>query len=323
MHRLSTAIILSSVAIAQTPKEAEISVAAKSPVTLARYVESHPTIDWKDLRSAFGLKESEHWLAPCGSDFPAAEAPCSVETASVPKPDQTILIIRGDQVSYTVEYLRYLQDSRGGWQFAGENNAYQKNSPSHYRLMQFGDKPFLVISSDHSGNGIGVQQVLEDWFDLTQKSFDPVFSVTVDGSQFRFGFGVARTTHAAYALSHATEIERIEVALNVHFDGVVGLNQEAIYLGVYERPANAKTFTLRSAYSGADRRTTISTRDFEELADPFSNLSNEKLLIYALPGLQKIATGSDPDAKAWLQRVLSFAKDTPERRALLELLRKR
>jgi hypothetical protein len=322
MYRLAAAMILSSAAIAQTTQEAEIALAAKSPIALARYVESHRDIDWKALRNALGLKESEHWLAPCGSDFPAGEAPCSAETVVVSKPDQAILIIRGGQLSYTVEYLRYLQDSKGGWQFAGENNAFQRNSPSHYKLMQFGDKPFLTISSDHSQIGFATRQVLEDWFDLTQQDFDPVLSITVDGGQSRFGLGVGRTMHAAYALSQTAGLERVELTLNVHFDGV-GLDQEATYFGVYERPTNAKTFTLGSAYSGAERRTMISTRDFEELADPFSRLSNEELLTYALPGLRKIATGSDPDAKKWLQSVLSFAEDTPEKRALLELLTKR
>ncbi len=67
----------------------------------------------------------------------------------------------------------------------------------------------------------------------------------------------------------------------------------------------------------------IPVQDFEELADPFSGLSDETLLVYALPGLQKIATGSNSDDKEWLKSVLSSAKDTPEKQALLELLNKR
>jgi len=62
--------------------------------------------------------------------------------------------------------------------------------------------------------------------------------------------------------------------------------------------------------------------DFEELADPFSELSNEKLLTYALPGLRKIATGADADAKGWLRSILNEAMDTPEKRTLLGLLAK-
>jgi hypothetical protein len=38
------------------------------------------------------------------------------------------------------------------------------------------------------------------------------------------------------------------------------------------------------------------------------------LLAYALPGLQKIAIGSDSEAKEWLRSILEKAKDTPEKR---------
>ncbi len=126
MFRFAAAIILSSVAFSQTAQEAEIALAAKSPMTLARYVESHSTVDWKALRSALGLKDSEDWLAPCGSNFPAAEAACSAETVTVASPDQAIVIIRGGDLSVTVEYLRYVQNPKGGWQFAGENSAFKK-----------------------------------------------------------------------------------------------------------------------------------------------------------------------------------------------------
>jgi len=118
-----------------------------------------------------------------------------------------------------VEFLRYLRDSKGGWQFAGEYNAFQKDSPSHYRVTQIGDKPFLVISSDHSQNGVATQQVVEDWFDLTRQEFEPVFSATVDGGQWRFGFGVGRNLHAKYAITRTDGVERIELTLDVQFNG--------------------------------------------------------------------------------------------------------
>ena len=321
MYRLVATIILSSVACAQTLQDAEIAAAAKSPVTLARYVESHNSVDWKALRNALGLNASQYWLEPCGSNIPAAEEPCSAETVTIANPEQAIVIIRGGDLSYTVEHLRYLQDPKGGWQFAGENSAFKKDGPSHHEVMRVGGKPFLKISSNHSQVGVGVRQEIEDWFDLTQRDFEPVFSYTVDGHENRFGFGVSRTIHAQCSLSQQSGLEGIDLILSVHFQGP-GIDLEAMYLGIYERPANAKKFTLPIAYSGLDRRTTISTKDFEELADPFEGPSNEKLLIYALPGLQKIATGSDPDAKEWLRSILSFAKETPEKRSLLGLLAK-
>jgi hypothetical protein len=82
MFRLAAALILSPAAFAQAAQESEIAIAAKSPIALARYVESHSTVDWNALRSALGLKEA-------------------------------IVIIRGGVLSYTVEYIRYLQDPKG------------------------------------------------------------------------------------------------------------------------------------------------------------------------------------------------------------------
>jgi len=98
---------------------------------------------------------------------------------TVLNPDQAILIIRGGALSYTLEYLRYLKDPKSGWRFAGENNAFQRNSPSHHKVTRIYNKPFLTISSDHFQNGVATQQVLEDWFDLTMPDFEPVFSATL------------------------------------------------------------------------------------------------------------------------------------------------
>jgi hypothetical protein len=96
--RFAAAIFFASMAFGQNAREAEIALAAKSPNALARYVESHRTIDWKALRTALGLTESTNWRAPCGVDSPVVDAPCSAEMA-VSEPDQTILLIRGREFS--------------------------------------------------------------------------------------------------------------------------------------------------------------------------------------------------------------------------------
>ena len=308
------AMILSPAVFAQSAQEAEIAAAAKSPMTLARYVESHSTVDWNALRNALGLKESQYWLAPCGGD-------CSAEIATVANPDQAVVIIRGGDISYTVEYLRYLQDAKGGWQFAGENTAFIRNGPSNHEVMRVGGKPFLKISSNHSQNGAGIQQEIEDWFDLTQPDFEPVFSLTVDGGARHFGFPIDWTVQALPTLSQTAGLERINVILFVHFTGV-GLDVHAQFNATYDRPQGQKKFTVRGAGIGMGFGSAMPTNDFEELADPFQFPSIEKQLVYTLPGLRDIATGSNPDAKKWLQALLDHAKDDPEKRQLLDLLTK-
>lgn len=323
MCRLAAAIILSSVAFAQTVSEAEIALAIKSPLALARYVESHRTVDWKALRSALSLKESEYWFAPCGGNAPANGSRCSAETLTVANPDQAIVIVRSGDFSYTDEYLRYLRRPNRSWKFAGENSAPKRNGPSNHALVRLGAKPFLKISSNHSQNGVGVQQEVEDWFDLTLPDFEPVFSFTPDGSAGGFGFTIARAMKAQSNFSQATGLERIDTTLNLRFEGTPGLELQGTYVGAYERYANEKKFTLRTAYSGLDRHTKIPTKDFEDLANPFTNPAKETFMVYALPGLTKIAAGSNADDRRWLRDFLDHAKDTPEKRMLLELLAKR
>ncbi len=77
MYRVGIAIFLAVLGFAQSPQDAEIVVVAKSPATLAQYLESHHNVDWKALRKSLSLKESELWLAPCSSDLLVEETPCS------------------------------------------------------------------------------------------------------------------------------------------------------------------------------------------------------------------------------------------------------
>ena len=52
-------------------------------------------------------------------------------------------------------------------------------------------------------------------------------------------------------------------------------------------------------------------------------MTQEQLLVQALPRLWKLAVSGDVDGKEWLTMVLEQAKDTPEKRELLGLLSKK
>jgi hypothetical protein len=163
--------------------------------------------------------------------------------------------------------------------------------------------------------------MLDEWFDLTQPDFKPVFSLTVDGSEGGFVYAVGRTIHTEYKTAGTANIERIEVTLAVHFDGI-DLDQPFNCIGVYERSKHEKAFKLVAAYK-TDDGAPLSRADFADLADPFLAPSSEKLLAYALPGLRSIAAGPNQEARQWLASVLNRAKDSPEKRDLLRLLANR
>jgi hypothetical protein len=317
MYRFAVTILFASMAYAQTD---EIARAVKSPTTLTKYLESHRNVDWKAVRKALGLKEDERWVAPCGEESVRGGPECSAEVITVAEPEQALVVVASG-TSASVEYLRYLNDTRGGRKFSGEFSANRLQGPSHHELVRSGGKPILEITSNHSQNGIPVQQQLEEWFDLTQPNFEPVFSFTPEGSEGRWGFGVSREIHGFCVFGKGTGRETIDLMLTIQFTGM-GFNYDVRYLGIYERPAGAQKFTLRDAYSGWDRRTPMAPQEFAALADPYGDPSNESLLVHALPGLKKLAIEGDAKSKDWLQGILDRAKDTPEKRVLLELLAK-
>lgn len=317
MSRFAAAILFSSLAAAQSAQQSDIAIAAKAPLTLAMYIQTHRAFDWNALWSALGAKDPQVKDPPCGE---ATDNPCSAQLVSIWNPDQVIVIVEGAQLNVNDIYLRYVHEANGSWRFAGEHRALVNGYPRRHEIVQIGGKPILKISSDYSQPDADFTQEVEDWFDLTEPDLEPIFSFTANRNEHRVKQNVGRTISARTSLTQAAGVETIDLVLDVDFLGP-GFDFEAIYVGIYDRSRAAKKFTLRSAYSGLDRRTVIPPKDFEVLAgigpeDP----SNEQLLAYALPGLQKVATGSDAGAKEWLRSVLNNAKDTPEKRSLLALL---
>ena len=306
------------IAFGQT--NAEIVMAVQSPESLKSYLTSHNKIDWAAIRSALGLT-SEDFFAPCGGDVPLNEAPCSVEILSISKPSQAIVTVRTTPSSIAIEVLRYSQLPVNVWKFVAEQNersSYATETATE--LRQVNSKPFLLLSRDRSGAGVGIRDTQQLWYDLALPGFEPVFSVSSEAHQFRFGFGVSRDIQSTLRFSQTGERERIEVTLHVRFSGLFGFIQDRDFLGEFARGAGQNQFTLVRAYSGLDRRISIPNEDFEALADVQQGPSNEKLLAYAFPGLQKIAAGSDEEARGWLRFMLEHTEDTPEKRALLKLL---
>ena len=322
MRGFAATIILSTIAFAQDARRDDIVVALKSPTQLARYIESHQAFDWVALANGLGIPPPGQYDSRCGAA--AVEDPCSAQVLSVLNPDQDILIIQGESSQHSDVYLRYLQKPNGEWTFAGERTAFVKEFPRGHEVMRLGGKPFLKIASDHSQIGASLMQEIEDWFDLTQPEFDPVFSYTVHGSYTPFNFGVWRTIGALAVPIPSQGFERIDLVVNVTFSGP-RMNLPETYVGAYERHPGEKKFTIRRAYSDQVRRTEMSAADFEGIGGVKVDLiefPNERLLFYALPGLQKIASGSDKDGREWLQFVLEHTDDCPEKRSLLELLAK-
>jgi hypothetical protein len=320
MKRAAVAIVLSSIAFSQDARRDDIVVASKSPTELARYIESHKVFDWVALARALGIPPPGQYDFRCGAAV--VENPCSTQVVNVLNPDQAILIVQGELLSLRDVYLRYVRKPNGEWQFSGERTAFVKEYPRRHEVARLTGRPFLKIASDHSQIGFALMQEVEDWFDLTQPGFEPAFSFTPVGSYEPFAFAVGRAVSAQCVYRQVSGVETIDLILDVHFNGP-GLDIPATYTGVYGRPAGGKKFSLRAAYSGWDPKASIPLKDFEDLAGFDGGPADERLVTYAFSGLQKIASGSDHDAREWLTFVLEHVEDIPEKRTLLEMLAKR
>jgi len=272
---------------------------ATNPYDLARSIDSH-NVDWASIWKKLGVAKPP--------EMPRCEVnwSCSADVITVLKPTQAIVVVVAPPEDM---YLRFLE-AGSGWRYAGNYIAIKKNFGERYEISRTLDKSFLRVFGQ-GANGSNWDSEIETWFDLSLPDFEPVFGFTVQGIDNRMGLGISREVRANVAYRYSSGYG-------------TGLGS-AQYKATYERPANKKKFSLREAHPSLKGSPPISNKAFEDLADidVDGGVTNEQLLIYTLPRLKEIASGSDAEDQGWLRSVLSFCKDTPEKRTLQALLERK
>jgi hypothetical protein len=297
-------------------QDQELSRAAKNPYDLARYIDSHLGFDWGVMWRVLGAEPV--FIQPCGK-LSDGKKRCSTELITVLDPDQIVLVIQGDATPADV-YVRFLQEKTGTWRFAGTFEAFIHNHPRRHEVDRSTGQPFLRVSSQGL-RGSDVDSEIEDWFDLTQPGFEPIFSFPVEGHQQPVGFGISRRIVGTIN----TKQDEIDVTLQVHFSATNSEHDLSLgvgwYSGAYTRAKGAKQFSLQNAYEGFGRQLKMLLTEFEALADLDEGPSDEDLIHYAMAGLKDLASGRDSAAKNWIKQFLTKVRDTPEVRELKALLR--
>lgn len=88
----------------------------------------------------------------------------------------------------------------------------------------------------------------------------------------------------------------------------------------YSRKPGQKSFSI-SEIEPESGSLPLSPAEFEDLANLIEDKpANDRLIVYILPRLKEIASGSDVAAKDWLGSALMSTKDTPEKRLLQSML---
>lgn len=254
-----------------------------------------------------------YFIQPCGK-LPDGKRGCSTELITVLNPDQEILLVQGDATPADI-YIRFFKEKNGAWKFSGVQGAEIHNHPRRHEVDRSTGTPLLRIASQ-GVRGSGVDSEIENWFDLTQAAFKPVFSFIVNGSERRLDFGIGRQVFAY--LDSGKDF--IDVTLEVHFIGFDGQGEHdlgiASYSARYIKKADTKTFYLAEMSPKSE----VSKAEFVALADMDEGPSNEELIRLDMYGLTAVANGKDNSAKSWLKELLNRCKETPEVLKLKALL---
>jgi len=287
-----------------------------NPYDLARSISTHEDIDWPALWKTLGVTNPPY-PPNCGA--------CSPEVITMFDPSQVILAVPTPPEPL---YFRFLQDA-SGWRFAGLQHAIIKNHGERHEIGDVGKKRFLRTSRQ-GASGSDMDSEIETWFDLSRPDFESAFEFTVQGVDSRLGSGVTREVRASvsgsrpagrnYLTGTDDPDETIDLDVEVRYSGSgvdLGFGE---YWATYARAPNQKKFSLREVRPSRRDVPAISKSDFDDLANINGGPSNEQLLVYALPRLKNLASGSDADNKEWLRSILSRCKDTPEKRTLQALL---
>jgi hypothetical protein len=290
--------------------------AATNPYDLARFIDSHLGFDWNVLWKALGTQG--YLIQPCGK-LSDGKRQCSVELITVLDPDQEILLVQGDLTPADV-YIRFLKQKNGAWKFSGVQGAQIHNHPRRHEVDRSSGTPFLRISSQ-GVRGSGIDSEIENWYDLTQPGFEPVFSFTSQGYKRWPEFGIGRKVSAYLS----AQKNSIDVMLAVEFnamddDGEIPLGS-ANYSAVYTRPDPAKPFRIEAASTDFRQKSKVPPSEFEALADINSEISNEDLVKLDMAALTELASGKDIAARNRLKRLLNHFDNTTEVLKLKALLR--
>jgi hypothetical protein len=309
-------LLLAGSGLAAYAQPQEIAAAASSPYDLSKYVQEHHNFNWGPLWQALGIKDESVFLPPCEESFRGVP-PCSSELITITDPLQLIVLLEHMDSSFQA-FLRYESAGSGRWRFSCAYAPNVKYFRPEHRTLRFGAKPFLVIT-EQGISGSGVSSKIECWFDLTGRDFKPVLAFTSEGAYSAFPDGISRQIWARVTSMAMQPVERIEVAMDVDFKAVEGINH-SIPLG---RRGDKVVYT-RSGSGGFKLVPRLSAATADEIAKFYEvhddEASDEEFPKFHYKGLVALAKSQDEEARSWLLAFLAPLPDSKEARELKSLM---
>ncbi len=238
-------VLFASIAFAQSDVDAELAKAAKSPYDLARFVDSHQEFDVAALWKALGAKSL---LAGPRCRF-------TEELISVVNPFQVIVHLHDIRRNFVMSIFVIGVRAERRNEHVAIRGAVCKRGQRYYEPHQevrhIGPKPyFLATEQGVSGSDWGSQ--IENWFDLTLPTFEPVLRLT---KTYHYSGSPARIGYEAIAMLVGELVnapdERINLTYQVTFQAYGWLDVQELQV-VYSR--RGSKFVFDSALSKIPKR---------------------------------------------------------------------
>lgn len=303
-------IMLAVLTLAVSAGAQDIASAAASPNALFKFVNTQTRFDWTPLWKA--LHTDDLFLPEC--DTPAE---CSAELIRVPTLGQVILVITHKSSMFEA-FLRYRPAGGDAWQYLGAYQPFVKYFKPEHRMVQFGSKPFLVVTSQGVAE-TGLSSKIENWFDLTRQKFEPVFSFPSEGSYSPLPSGIALVTRGAVAALQTQPMERITVRYHVRFMAIHAKEDEMPLVERSDRVVYVRTSA--GDFKEDESLSTATKREVEAFYDlNGESLAKNEFLKFNFKALSEIAGAPNDQRRAWLSAFLQHCPRTAEARKLTTLL---
>ncbi len=299
----------------------DFAAVANSPEELVQFVNTHSDFDWEPLWKTLNIPDDRIFLPHCEVDQPGFMN-CSAKLIRVDS-SQTIVLLE-DMGIFSQVFLRYKKPVGERWTFSGAYAPNVKYFPPEHRLINFGPKPFLILT-EQGISGSGVSSAIESWFDLTRVSFEPVLSFPSKGDYYAPVPGEIDPESTGVMVSFTTQpVESVTVKYKVDFR--VDRGDQAIRLGsridkvTYARTASGSFEELKAL-------STVSQPDISAFYDVTeTSFDAAGFLKFNYRQLAAIAARNPHNesalpARQWLIDFLQDDPGTPESRRLKTLLK--
>ena len=294
-----------------------------SPYDIEYFIEDHPQSDLSRLWQRLGVPLAEdnsndkEVLRSCNH--------CKADRFQYDldgEPGDEVLLRISDRLSesYTFLVLQMEANRSDYWKLLGHINAWGKYKSAQHTILIADGRPWLIIQGQ-GASGSGVALYIDRVFEVTKRGLRQVATYPSGGFQSGIPDGPTKEFSGrliSCQVKGNQAIVTIEFAINYSIWSVSERQDRPLF--------NKRQKAILTRSMGSERRATVDRTRSEvsqhELESVFNidSMTEADFLKYNYSQLLEIAGGRDGSRKRWLRTYLQTCDNSPEKRALAQLV---